>query len=339
MATPLVPIVQAAINALASWLTAGLPPYVDETQPGVLVSEQWPSPDAPLPLQALTILRAGNPTEVATEPTVHGYEVVHDVISAQIVATIPITSDALAIAALNACRASYEAHRVNTGAHTTADTTNTLTAPAATNQATAITLANNLRAKVILHLSAAAHTTADSSTALAAVAAATNAATLYTLATALLNDLNRHYVARLYVWRIAEIEQDVQLDCWSTSLAWRDDLMARLEPLLNAGAAASAIFSYDDPVRHGVILPLGDGWTGYVDYDFEQTAPIENPGVMQQNEYRATTAGTCRVFRLIKAQSPRLAMAQLQLTANDRAISTTATVSWSASGTPTESFT
>jgi hypothetical protein len=338
MATPLVPVVQAAMNALAAWLTAGLPPYVDATQPGVLVSQEWPAPAAPLPLQALTILRAGDPREQTTQPEVDSYEEIHDAITEKIVATLPINTDQKAIGAVNAAVDSYEAHRIDASAHQSADAANAVTAPVATDQASAITRANNLRAVAVAHYAASAHATADSSTALAAIPPATNQATLFALVTALINDLHRHYVARLYVWRLGEIEQEVQLDCWSTSPAWRDDLMARLEPLLNAAPSESAGFGYDDPVRPGVTVPLADGWSGYATFYFEQTAPIENPGAIQQNEYRATVSGTAYVFRLVKAQSPRLAMAQLQLTANQRATSSTATVSWSASGTPTESY-
>ena len=77
------------------------------------------------------------------------------------------TNRATAIALLNTLRTAYEAHRVLVGTgpsqvHLVADTTNTITAPAATDGFTARTLANELKAKLTAHEGdTASHTIAD----------------------------------------------------------------------------------------------------------------------------------------------------------------------------------
>lgn len=313
----LVPIEQAAINALAAWLRANLPSYDASAQSmtglqGVKVSDHWPDGVGRLPERAITILLAGQPREEITQPEVERYDVIHAAVSTAL--SVPsITSDAAAIIALNAARASYEAHRVSTSAHASADTTNAVTAPTASDQASAIVLATDLIAVGAAHYSDAAHTTIDSDTTLARLGTVT-AANLWAATRTILRDLNRHYTARLYTWRISDMERPVQLDVWTTREPWRDDLHARLEPLLNVGTLRSAGIGGDDPTRNGVLVALGDGWTGaYADFDFDPLERREDEGAVQKDEFRLMARGTMHVFRLIKAQSPRLADITVEL--------------------------
>lgn len=61
---------------------------------------------------------------------------------------------------LNAVKADYNTHRASTTYHYTADSTNVVTAAAATNLATSIDLANDIKAQLIAHLAAGATTQA-----------------------------------------------------------------------------------------------------------------------------------------------------------------------------------
>lgn len=92
-------------------------------------------------------------------------------------------------ASTNALVVSYEAHRVsvfsgttNLGAHSSSDTANAVSAPTATDLASAITRANELKADLNAHIALAAKHIASSSAAVAA-ADATDAGTLLTLLT------------------------------------------------------------------------------------------------------------------------------------------------------------
>jgi len=93
------------------------------------------------------------------------------------------------VATTNALVTAYEAHRVsvfsattNLGAHGSSDTTNAVTAPVATDLATAITRANELKADLNAHIAVTAKHITSSSAAVAA-ADATDSPSLLTLVT------------------------------------------------------------------------------------------------------------------------------------------------------------
>lgn len=104
------------------------------------------------------------------------------------------------IALVNACRASYVAHIASAcsastglGCHMAADATNVLSAPVATDEASAITLANDIKAKYNLHrASTAAHPVADSTNTVSA-SDATDDASLATLVNQIKARLNSHF--------------------------------------------------------------------------------------------------------------------------------------------------
>lgn len=319
---PTVTIEQAACNALASFLGARLP--------GVTVSSRWFDRDQELPERAISIILAGAPREEMLQPEVQRHDVIHTAISTRLSNTPP-TDLPSTIIKLNAARASYEAHRVSTAAHASADTTNAVTEPEAFDLDSAIDLSTDMRSVINDHLPAGAHTTPDEENTITAPVA-TDLPSLRTLTIAITNALNKHYVARLYTWRVGEIEHGLQLDVWAHYEAVRDEMLAQIVPLINAAPSASAGFSYDDPVRNGTIVPLGDGWEGnYADFEFDSPRREQTGATEKQGEYRAMYSGVLTCFQLIKAQSPRMAL--MRLTRTEAGRIGTATVQ-SATGDP-----
>lgn len=69
-----------------------------------------------------------------------------------VVSTADASSLATSIALANALKAAYEAHRVDTGAHVAADSTNTISAATATDLASTQTLLNELKTDINAHL-------------------------------------------------------------------------------------------------------------------------------------------------------------------------------------------
>lgn len=100
----------------------------------------------------------------------------------------------------NACRAAYVSHIASAvdavtgvGSHLVADSTNVLTAPVATDEASAITLVNDLKAKYNLHrVSTTFHAVADSTNSVSA-SDATDEASLVTLVNQIKAKLNLHF--------------------------------------------------------------------------------------------------------------------------------------------------
>lgn len=319
-------IEQAAMNALCRWLTSSL-------GPDVVVSDSWPDPDAKLPRLAVTVIPSGKAVETAFQPTLDGHENIHDGVSPRC-APDAVTDLATGLDALNTARASYEAHRVSLQAHRGADATNAVAAPAATDLPSGIALANDFSAKALAHLSAAAHEHADGSAGfrqMEPVATGDLEGFLARVA-AIVVALNAHFAARIYLWRVADVEQPAQLDVWATSDAGRKDLMARLTQALHAGAGESAGIDDAEAVGQELLLVLGDGWTGWAVADFDAPEVQDTPESVKRSEYRATYGGSIAVWRLIRAQSPRITRASI---AGPR---TTVAVSLAEDGTTSTAF-
>ena len=318
MANLLVSPAQAALNALAAWLTANLPAYAPNAargSQGVEVSDRWPDHDKRLPERAVTVLLAGAPKEEGTQPEVLTSEAIHAAVYPTPIPVPVVVTDADAGAALNMARASYELHRVSTAAHVTADATNAITSPASFDQPSRLALANELVQKLPLHYASASHATPDSSLVVSKIGTVTGA-NLHAAALAVLKDLNRHYAARLYTYRLADLDQPVQLDLWANCEVFRDDLWQLVEPLLNPPLRESAGAAFDDiafdSIRYGVCVPLGDGWPGcFADFDFDAPQRIEDPDAVQRDEFRMMFKGSCGIFRTVKRQEPRLTRATL----------------------------
>ncbi len=322
--TPLrVSVDQAAMTALCAVLTAGLPSYsydtATSTDSGVLVSDRWPEADRALPGRAVTVLRAGDPREESTQPAVVGHLLIHSDLSPRVRIAAP-TDLATCIAALNACRTSYETHRLSTAAHQAADTINAISAPVATDAPSAALLADDLRAVLAAHLRSGAHANPDAYAALAAVRPVASSS-LSEVSAAVLAALSAHYAARIYLWRIADVEQPIQLDVWATDDVGREDVMARLVDVLHGASGTS-----DDPACEYLTLTLSGEWEGVTaEVSFAAPSVIDDADSHQRNEYRATYRGTLALSRIVRAQSPRMTRAQLLIT-TDSGHSASATV-------------
>ncbi len=208
----MISIEQAAVNALKTFLQNNLP--------DVVVSEEWPNPDEPLPEMAVTILRVGAREETKVDPTVIGSE---------------------------------------------------------------------------------PYFTGDPPV--------------------------EHPVLRQFKWRVKLVRQPIQLDVWSCYQANRDDLHARLDELLNAGTLVTlsgATTLNSDEFRDGLLLQLGDGHSGFADYQFEGPDIDDTPVSAQRNEFRATRVGAVYAALTITKIQPRFS--EIILLATDGAGSSTFTV-------------
>jgi hypothetical protein len=115
----------------------------------------------------------------------------------------------------------------------------------------------------------------------------------------------------LFVWKVRAVRQPLQLDVWARHHAARDELLAELDVVLNAGMAATLGIASADPVQNGVVVPLGDDWTG-IAYGFFDGAEIsDSPDAATRHEYRATLRGWTDVDLTITAPSARFAVIRL----------------------------
>lgn len=317
---------RAAVTALATWLSSKLD--------GVRVQDAWPDSDAPLPERAISILCVGTADDEWTTPRKEGEKLVHIAMPAALgVDVSTIVDTATANAALNLLRTAYVAHLADTDAHAAADTTNTLTSPAASDLASGIALANELRTKLPLHEAAAgtgqAHPAADTLNA-PTEAAASNEATLVALAKNLAESFAQHLAARVYLWFLGSRVQPVQLDIWTHYEAAREELIGAMEQYLRAGSTDYDVFDDAAPVGLGLSVSLGDDWPdAAAAFDFESPNRID--GDVQANEWRAVYEGNADVPMLVWAQTARLARARIEMTVNQTA-GTTVQVDWGASG-------
>jgi hypothetical protein len=112
----------------------------------------------------------------------------------------------------------------------------------------------------------------------------------------------------VFTWRLRALRQPLQLDVWARHAAARDDLLCRLDEALNAGMRATLGVQNADPFRHGVVVPLADGWTGTADCFFDRPEVADTPDAATRSEYRATIRGWAEVDLTLTAPSARLAV-------------------------------
>lgn len=302
---------QAAVNALAAWLTVALP--------DVTIRRRWPDDDKALPERAITILLTGKADDEWTTPRHASHKTIHADMPAELVLdTTAIVDTATAVVALNAVRADYVIHLADTAAHAAADVTNGPTVAAASDLATGIALANNLRTKLTAHLAAAGasapHPAEDTLNAPTAPIA-TNEPTLVALAKNLVDCLRAHYAARVYLWMLGARVQPVQLDIWSCFEATRDEMIGAVEQKIRQGSVrpdGPDIYSDYAPVGLGIAVTLGSDWPdASAAFDFESPTRSQDP---QAQEWRATYEGIVDVPMLVWAQSARLARSRFTST-------------------------
>ncbi len=120
-----------------------------------------------------------------------------------------------------------------------------------------------------------------------------------------------HPVLRRFTWRVKLVQQSVQLDIWSRYEAVRDDIHARLDEILNSGTLVTldGIIHpiMGDEFRDGLLLPMGDGHEGHVDFRFDGPDPDDTPTSVQRKEFRSTRRGEAAMALTITKIQPRFA--------------------------------
>ena len=123
------------------------------------------------------------------------------------------------------------------------------------------------------------------------------------------------------LWQVAACTQPLQLDVWTESDVERDDLIAQLDRILNAGESTLTGAYNPDPVGHGVLLVLADGWeTSIADYTFDGPDYEDLSDTVGRSVYRATIRGDANFMLTVAAVSARQALIQFKLSASEAAI-------------------
>jgi hypothetical protein len=108
------------------------------------------------------------------------------------------------------------------------------------------------------------------------------------------------------------IRQPLQLDVWTAYDVERDDLKQRLRSALNAGMGRTIGAYNADPFRHGVVVPLADGWTGHADCFFDKPQATDTPDAVQRCEFRLTYRGVADAFLVERGESARIVAIRIQ---------------------------
>jgi hypothetical protein len=118
----------------------------------------------------------------------------------------------------------------------------------------------------------------------------------------------------LFTWFLRCGIQPLQLDIWANTDVARDDMIARLEPVLNAGFAATGLATNADPFRNGVALKLGDCWDSSIaDFVFLTPDVTDDPQSVSRGEYRATYQGQSAFNLTLSAPSVTIANIRLSM--------------------------
>ncbi len=133
-------------------------------------------------------------------------------------------------------------------------------------------------------------------------------------------------VTATYTYQFRCRRQPLQLDVFTQYDADRDDIMARLDYALNAGASASLGSDYNtEPVRNGLSLFLGDGWSGIAEFLFEGPSLSDAPDSEQVTDFRATYRGYVDMMLTYTTVTPiaRLALIELRQKAHETVVAAT----------------
>lgn len=110
----------------------------------------------------------------------------------------------------------------------------------------------------------------------------------------------------LVTWRLSALRQPLQIDAWATTDLGRDDLRQRLRSALRAGMGRTIGAFNAEPFRHGVVVPLADGWTGHADCFFDKPQITDTPDAVHRCECRLTTRGVAEAFLTETGETARL---------------------------------
>lgn len=99
-------------------------------------------------------------------------------------------------------------------------------------------------------------------------------------------------------WQVAEVTQPIEIDVWAPHDAWRDEILAALDMILNG---------FPELPENGLLLQLGNGWSGNAVYDFGGPSNLDSPSSVAQAEYRSTLLGDGRAVLTIDSATANLA--------------------------------
>ena len=125
-----------------------------------------------------------------------------------------------------------------------------------------------------------------------------------------------------FVYRIRCCTQPLQLDVWATYAPERDNILALLDQHLNVGEAITLGIAGRDVLRNGLLLALGDGWTGYADFCFSEPSYFDIPDSSQVKEYRGSYRGECVIDLTVSATAPKIAQIILRQTLHETPVGT-----------------
>ncbi len=110
------------------------------------------------------------------------------------------------------------------------------------------------------------------------------------------------------VWQVSACKQPFQLDIWARSDLQRDDILARLDNFLHAGESTLAGVFNPDPVGHGVLLAVNDGWEACgttADFLFDNVDLEDSPSAVGVGQYRATIRGNAYMMLTLTTLTAR----------------------------------
>jgi hypothetical protein len=115
-------------------------------------------------------------------------------------------------------------------------------------------------------------------------------------------------------YQVKMCTQSIQLDVWTTNDTDRDDILARLDELLNAGSWALEGAYNPDPVGSGLLLALDGAWLGTIaDFKWESIGTEDTPDAVNTAEFRATVRGDCFLMLTVSRVTSRQVAIQYAL--------------------------
>jgi hypothetical protein len=117
----------------------------------------------------------------------------------------------------------------------------------------------------------------------------------------------------------------MQIDIWASSDVERDDLIARLDDMLNQGCSQLPGVFNPDAFSEGVTLPMGantispssTSWNGNSMFWFESFVETDTPDSTQRSEYRASARGEAQYVYVQTRTLDRLLGINLKLKAHE----------------------
>ena len=127
----------------------------------------------------------------------------------------------------------------------------------------------------------------------------------------------------LYTWRVAELEQDLQIDFWAQNDIALDDMIAQYDIAMHAGDDQTLGVIAANPTEHDLTLAIGDGYSDTVHgyrsiavFSMGDPELVNTPDSILTSEYRAMSIGTLRCNFTMVTNSPRISGVTFPFTMN-----------------------